>query len=380
MRWCSSASQTAADALHLDQTLCIYNDHNGRIDGLSMLEGNLALHQQLRAALPHVALSGEGLNEVTCRYEAFAQRHVWGLNHSKGTYDRRWLAAAHPISSYLLRPYTILYGYLGCAPPEDDQLYAAWNEAYRKWGVIPTLKPTRTMFSAPQGFSRQLFDELRFWQTRRVDVDMDGSWPPDVAFPWRTSDGQPVVATHDRRWLAGTQEISRVITDTTQFAGSGTTPDWLAYDGNRLLGLHPDRWYPYFFSRPHAGDRFHVCQMPDDAVIDFVAVSPAIAVVSLQDAQPVLADLTLLLEQATCGTRPAQGLRKTASARRSSPTAQRSPVPADCWQRIRRGKTRLGVVRPSPSILAICPTMQERVFSVRCSWTPTRSDLARATA
>ena len=300
-------SQTAADALHLDQTLCIYNDHNGRIDGLSMLEGNIALHQQLRAALPQVALSGEGLNEVTCRYEAFAQRHVWGLDHSKGTYDRRWLAAAHPISSYILRPYTIMYGYLGYATPEDGQLYAAWNEAYRKWGVIPTLKPTRTMFSAPQGFSQQLFDELRFWQTQRVDVDMDGSWPSDVAFPWRTADGQPVVATHDRRWLAGTQEISRVITGTTQFEGTGTTPDWLAYDGNRLLGLHADRWYPYFFSRPRTGDRFHVCQMPDDAVIDFVAVSPALAVVSLQDAQPVLADLTVLLEQATCGTRPAQG-------------------------------------------------------------------------
>ena len=75
---------TQADALHLDQTLCIYNDHNGRIDGLSMLQGSIQLHRQLREALPQVALSGEGLNEVTCRYEAFAQRHVWGLDHAQG--------------------------------------------------------------------------------------------------------------------------------------------------------------------------------------------------------------------------------------------------------------------------------------------------------
>ena len=93
-RWWNSAADSAIDALHLDQTLCIYNDHNGRIDGLTMLEGNVALHRELRAALPEVALSGEGLNEVTCRYEAFAQRHVWGMDHADGTWDAAWLRCA----------------------------------------------------------------------------------------------------------------------------------------------------------------------------------------------------------------------------------------------------------------------------------------------
>ncbi|MBM3498603.1 MAG: hypothetical protein FJX74_08005, partial [Armatimonadetes bacterium] len=59
------------DALHLDQTLCIFNDNNGLIDGMSMLQGNVALHRELREALPEVALSGEGLDEVTCLHEAF---------------------------------------------------------------------------------------------------------------------------------------------------------------------------------------------------------------------------------------------------------------------------------------------------------------------
>jgi hypothetical protein len=297
---------TGADALHLDQTLCIYNDHNGRIDGMSMLEGNIALHRQLRQALPHVALSGEGLNEVTCRYEAFAQRHVWGLDHTKGTYDRRFLDAAHPISSYILRPFTTMYGYLGCAPPEDDQLYAAWNEAYRHWGVIPTLKPTRANLAAGGGFAEQFFDELRGWQEQRVDIDLDGPWPSEIAFPFRTADGQPFVATRDRRWICGDRVISQTVTGTTQLKGAGTIPGWLAYDANRLLGLHADRWYPVF-PRPHAADRFHVREMPESAVIDFVAVSSKLALVKLQDAQPVVADLTTLLEQAVCGTRPAQG-------------------------------------------------------------------------
>ena len=50
---------------------------------MTMAEGNIALHRQLREALPGVALSGEGLNEVTYRHEAFAQRHAWGLRHAE---------------------------------------------------------------------------------------------------------------------------------------------------------------------------------------------------------------------------------------------------------------------------------------------------------
>ena len=189
-----------------------------------------------RQALPHVALSGEGLNEVTCRYEAFAQRHVWGLDHTKGTYDRRLLDAAHPISSYILRPFTTMYGYLGCAPPENDQIYAAWNEAYRHWGVIPTLKPTRANLAAAGGFAEQFFDELRDWQEQRVDLDLDGPWPSEIAFPLRTADGQPFVATQDRRWICGERVISQTVTGTTQLNGAGTIPGWLAYDARPAAG------------------------------------------------------------------------------------------------------------------------------------------------
>ncbi|MHB8903419.1 MAG: DUF6259 domain-containing protein, partial [Thermoguttaceae bacterium] len=196
------------DALHLDQTLCIYNDHNGPIEGLTMLEGNLALHRQLREALPEVALSGEGLNEVTCRYEAFAQRHAYGLNHSEGTWDRDLLAMAHPISSYLLRPYTIINGYLGCASPAQGQLYAAWNDAYEHWGVIPTLKPQGVDLADPQGFARQFFDEVAFWQQQRLDVDLEAAWPATVAFPFRTADGRRAERSADGRLICGAATVS----------------------------------------------------------------------------------------------------------------------------------------------------------------------------
>jgi hypothetical protein len=299
--------QTGVDALHLDQTLCIFNDHNGRIDGLSMLEGNVALHRELREALPEVALSGEGLDEVTCRYEAFAQRHVPGLDHTRGTWSRPWLEMAHPISSYLLRPYTVMYGYLGCAPPESDQLFAAWNEAYRHWGVIPTLaRPSKDSLLRPAGFARQFFDELAFWQTRRLAIDWEAPWPPEVVFPYRTADGQKAVRSRDGRLVCDGREISRTVNGVGEVEGTGTIPGWRAFDERRLLGLNPERWYPYF-TEPRDPRGFHVCELPKGLVVEAVAEAGDLAMVRTRSANPVVADLGRLIERAVCGSRPFAG-------------------------------------------------------------------------
>jgi hypothetical protein len=320
------------DALHLDQTLCIYNDHNGLIEGESMIDGNLALHRELREALPEVALSGEGLNEVTCRYEAFAQRHAWGVNHADGTWSRRPLSCAHPISSYLFRPYTVINGYLGCAPPTQGQLYAAWNEAYEHWGVIPTLKPELAQLRAPTGFSRQFFDEAAFWLGNRLEIDLEAPWPADVAFPFRTADGRRAVRTTDGRFvcqaasplkpeaqargqdespLAGASgssgiEISRTISGVGQVATSGTIPDWRAYDEQRLLGLDPEHWYPCF-DQPRDPDAFHVAALPDDVICDGVIARDQVAVFRSRSRQSVVADLVTKIDDATCGSRPFDG-------------------------------------------------------------------------
>ena len=145
-------------------------------------------------------MSGEGLNEVTFRHEAFAQRHAWGLRHSEGTWDRAMLEAAHPICSYLFRPYTIINGYLGCAPPTEGQLYAAWNEAYEHWGIIPTLKPASGKLDRPDGFVRQFRDEVAFWFETRPELALEDPWPDTVAFPYRSAAGERVVRTTDHHW------------------------------------------------------------------------------------------------------------------------------------------------------------------------------------
>ncbi len=294
------------DALHLDQTLCIWNDHNGLIEGMSMLQGNVALHRELREALPDVALSGEGLNEVTCRYEAFAQRHATGLNHSVGTWSRPLLGMAHPISSYLLRPYTIINGYLGCAPPTNGQLYAAWNEAYQYWGVIPTLKPDTGQIENPGGFSRQFYDEAEFWLRERVDPDLDGPWPPEVACPYRTASGDRVVRTADRRLLWGDREISRTISDVDEIELPGSIPGWRVYDDRRLFGLEKDAWYPYI-AEPRDLQAYHVEALPEGFRPSAVTLRGDRAVIRTVQTGGVVARLQEMLGTATCGSRPFDG-------------------------------------------------------------------------
>ena len=293
------------DALHLDQTLCIDNDHNGRIDGLSMLEGNLALHRQLREALPNVALSGEGLNEVTYRYEAFAQRHAHGVNHTDGTWDRRRLAMAHPISSYLFRPYTIINGYLGCSSPAQGQLYAAWNEAYEHWGVIPTLKPSGFDLADPKAFARQFFDEATFWQNRRLEIDLDRNWPPTVAFPFRTSDGQQVARTIDGRLTCGDATISQTITCVSSLETNGTVPGWRAYNDSQLFGLDPQQWYPVF-ADPRPTNELHLSELPDGQVVRTVLAMDDLAMIRTESRPTVVADLVSMLDRAVGGSRPFQ--------------------------------------------------------------------------
>jgi len=294
------------DALHLDQTLCIYNDKNGLIDGMTMLEGSLALHRELRAALPQVALSGEGLNEVTYRDEAFAQRHAWGVHHSEGTWTRSQIATAHPICSYLFRPYTIVNGYLGNSAPGNGQLYAAWNDAYEHWGVIPTLKPSAGLLAEPVAFGRQFFDELAVWQGQRLELDLDGDWPAEVAFPFRAADGTRVVRTVDGRMLVGEQTALRTVTGVSEFTGPGQIGGWPLYDADRVFGLDPDAWYPWF---PEARDpqALHVEVAPHGVTLGQLRQTPAYLVVGTRGHGQTVADLLRDVAGAVGGTRPKTG-------------------------------------------------------------------------
>lgn len=312
-RWKELVERYQVDALHLDQTLCIYNDDNGLIEGMTMIEGNLALHRELRQALPEVAISGEGLDEVTLRYEAFAQRHSYGLDFIEGTWDRARLAMAHPISAYVFNGFTQPYGYLGMCSPDTGQLYAAWRENYKHWGVIPSLAwPSQGLVDEPSGFALQCLQEAACFTRHRLDPDLDGAWPSSVYFPYRGADG---VRAAYREEGAGTtfgtaqgavqEEVSRVVTGVTEVALPGSIPGWQCYNDQHIFGLDPDTWYAY---SAVARDlkAFHVNHLPTGFTAARVTQAEQIAVVEVRDVGSVTV-LARRFEQATCGSRPFAG-------------------------------------------------------------------------
>jgi hypothetical protein len=284
---------SGVDALHLDQNVHVHNDYNGLIDGMTYVQGVQALHREMREALPQVALCGEGVNELTFPYLSFAQRTVWSA--MRGTIDRSSIGNGHPVSAYLFRPYVKFVGWPGYPSGyEQPQLYAAWWEDYRSWGVIPSIKVLRRTpddLLEPQGFFEQQMDEARFWTENRVDQDVDGRWPPDVAFPFITADGRPVYRMKDRSTLCAGEEISRTLSDNTATDLPGHVEGWLFYNKDEIFGLNPVQWYPYF-KEPRDLSAFHIEQLPEGVRPVAVTASAASLLVELEaDDSGVLVDL-----------------------------------------------------------------------------------------
>jgi hypothetical protein len=275
-----------------------------------MIEGNILEHRELRRALPHVALSGEGLNEVTFRYEAFAQRHVWGLDHVRGKWSLDKLACAHPVAAYLFRPYTIINGYLGMSPPANAQLYAAWMEAHRHWGVIPTFsRPAVTDLRAPRGFARQTLDEMLAFQRLRLDPAPERDWDRDTLFPFRGVDGVSARfadtgqgAVLESRGPDGEHRVhSRTVSGVESYHGPGTVENAWIYDAEAVHGLEPERWYPCFDHEPRDLERFHLEQVSGDLLVTDVAIGERLTSFAISRKAPAFLVFSTVLDEARSG-------------------------------------------------------------------------------
>lgn len=275
--------ETGADAIHLDQDFHCHNDFAGKVDGMTMPEGVMALHRELREALPEIALGGEGINELTYRYLAFAQRHVFPLMHSG--IDKAKLDDFHPITSYLMAPSVKFYGWMGLPGARGQgQEFAAWREALQWWGTIPTITDERAPSTEdllhPTGFLRMALEEAAFWQKEQVEPDMESAWPSDVCFPFKTASGERVVRTTDRKLLCGQRIISQTIHESSAVQLPGTIPGWLLYDSQKCFGLNPREWYPYF---PDARDMGapHVDHTPPATTVTATAVDNDLIVLGI---------------------------------------------------------------------------------------------------
>ncbi|MDW8308747.1 MAG: DUF6259 domain-containing protein [Verrucomicrobiales bacterium] len=320
------------DALHLDVSLGIFNDANGLVDGMTCIEGNLALHRELRAALPDVALSGEGLNEITCQYEAFAQRHIWGMDHINDTWDERAIAMSHPISSAVFAPYTHLYGYLGTPNPANTRVWSAWCRAYQPLGVLPTY----TRFDAaqlahPPPTVAELLARARFFQQHQPVPDFDAPWGPRDIFVYRLADGGRAVYRRDRGVAFGrlaptptrpirptpddaVEILSRRIEGVSAVRLDGSIPGWPAYDARRIFGLDPQQSYVWS-PAPRDLRAPRIAALSDNIAIEQAGVHADFARFRLRQlTEPGRIALWDFRGDVTAGVRFADGTTRTANA------------------------------------------------------------------
>jgi hypothetical protein len=273
------AGQYAVDAFHLDQTLCIYNDKNGMIDGLGFMEGNLALHRELRSALPQVALSGEGLNEITCQYEHFAQRHIWGMDHVHHTWDDRQVAMSHAISSAVLAPYTQIYGYLGMANPTETAIFSVWRRAYEHFGVLPTYNwPVMSQIAQGPSAAAAVLEQARFFQKYLPIPDFDVAWQSQDLFAYRLKGGGRARFRRDQGvafevQLPGQapQVLERRIEGVSEATLPGSIPGWPAFTEEKIIGLTPDRTYAWS-AKPRDLAIPHLTKLPAGYLLSRAAV------------------------------------------------------------------------------------------------------------
>lgn len=248
-RWKTLAETYQIDALHLDQTLCIPNHAGGRVEGLTVPQANLLLHRELRETLPGVALSGEGLDEVTLPFEAFAQRHAAGaVNHTEKTWNNAFIQCGHPISSYLFLPYSTIYGYLGMSPPSQGAIFDAWIRAYENWGTVPTFSHlSLNDLTAPDARTAMNLELMGLWTRRLVQPDFSEPVDNGTLFRYRGENETEIVC---RRLTGGGSEcllrdgegmrmLYRYILGVTSFIGPGRIADACAFDESRVFGLDP---------------------------------------------------------------------------------------------------------------------------------------------
>ena len=246
--------QYPIDAIHLDVSLIAKNDANGLIAGLNAAQGNAQLHTDLTEAIPWIVFGGEGLHEVTFIRESFAQRLVYALD-----------IKAHPISTFLFSPYTLLYGHLGLPNPDiGPKLYQEYLTLYERWGVLPTLRLWSVeQFEPDHPETQQLLAIAKVWQEVGFKPDFETDWETETLFQY--VGGADEVAT-----LQGTEgRVALILPEdtvgyervsgVTRIGTDRSLRDWRAYNETTLLGLNPEKSYllsdaPRDFSQARIND------------------------------------------------------------------------------------------------------------------------------
>lgn len=236
------------DALFTDQTLVMYNDANGLIDGMNMMQGNLEEHRLLREALPDVALAGEGLDEITCRYESFAQRHLLGADYFGMSVNPFMSALASPVSGAVFSPYTRPVGYLGIPRVEQTELMKDWMYVYDRYAVIPTLPIHKKEERDRYAFMYDYIVNLgRIWQKYAPRMCLDpAAWGKNTVMVYDARSGERLEVREEkglRGLWDGKTLLTGKVTGVERFRTGRVLYEAAGYKSGEYFALDPDKKY-----------------------------------------------------------------------------------------------------------------------------------------
>jgi hypothetical protein len=213
-------------AIYEDCSWVIARHDVGEPDGDNWYNGSVHMREYFHQLLPEVAIMGERNNEVTARGQHIALGWITDAS-----------ATRHPICGYLFNPFIAMWNLGQNAKSYDDDdirgfPLTRWPESFnpnplqedlmiRKRGIV---------------FAREQL--VSYWPP---------VWDPAALHYWKGQDGAEYRFVRDRgtrfvkvRPDGGTDTIYWRLHGVTNAAAPGAGIEgWLAYDGERIIGLNP---------------------------------------------------------------------------------------------------------------------------------------------
>lgn len=190
------------DGIHLDQSLLAYNDGRGYVNGKTSMQGVVELEGKIAKALPNCVFSGEGTNELNCRFSSFLQRAPYGINSATGAeWNDSKISQIVPIDTLLWSGTSRLYHYAAMPTSGSEAAYNAWCRAGMHLGALPTLmRSSAYELLVPNIATQKAVSLIRWYQENLPEINYR-RWNGDTeVIAYRTANGQTVEITAEMLW------------------------------------------------------------------------------------------------------------------------------------------------------------------------------------
>lgn len=123
------------DGALIDQTFVSWNAENALVENLSIVEGAVTLARELGQLQEGIVMAGEGLNEMTAQYQAFAHVHLFWSPFSN--HERLHEIDPTPLGAFLYGELCATMGYNGLNDATEGVKLRI--DMHRRLGALPTL-------------------------------------------------------------------------------------------------------------------------------------------------------------------------------------------------------------------------------------------------